>query len=282
MLLVTLGQSFLSECLEHIFLGIIQGFTEFLPISSTAHLKAIPTLLGMEDPGVSLTASLQLGSILAILFYFKKDLKSIYRGFKSILRHRNVNYDFESRLTSSIFIGTIPILIIGFFIKFFWQDYESSPLRSITSIGLVSIFMSIILALAELKGARKKTLNSLVPFDGFKIGLAQVFALLPGASRSGVTLSASLLNGWDRESSARYSFLLGLPSITIAGFVELSSMFNISNFHLIPLFLGILSSSISSWFAIDFLLRYLRRNNTWLFINYRLVFGVVLISYSLL
>ncbi len=201
-------------------LGMVQGLTEFLPISSTAHLKAVPVALGWGDPGVTFTAVIQLGSIAAVLWYFWADLTQIATGTIKALQ----NSDYQSqdfRLTVGIAIGTLPIVICGLLLKVFVPDLDNSPLRSMTAIALASIVMALLLALAEYLGSHKRNFEQLRKRDGILMGLAQTLALIPGVSRSGSTITAGLFVNLERATAARFSFLLGIPAITLAGLVEL-------------------------------------------------------------
>ena len=264
--------------LEALVLGIVQGLTEFLPISSTAHLRVVPALLGWDDPGVSVTAAIQLGSVAAVVAYFPQDLTQVLRGISRAVRYGQ-RREPEARLGVAMVIGTLPILVLGLGIKLFWHaGYASSPLRSVPSIAIVSIVMALFLALAECFGPRLKQLEGVTSRDGFVVGLAQALAVIPGVSRSGSTLTASLFDGWKRADAARFSFLLGIPAISIAGLVELkSALGSSSGSGLMPLLVGIFSAAVVSWLAIDWLLRFLQRNSTWIFVGYRLVFGAGLL-----
>ncbi|MFM7085949.1 MAG: undecaprenyl-diphosphate phosphatase [Cyanobium sp.] len=272
------GELSLAEaCWHALVLGVVQGLTEFLPISSTAHLKVVPVLLGWGDPGVAVTAVIQLGSIAAVLAYFREDLRAVLAGVARACRRGSWD-DPEARLGLAIAVGTVPILIGGVALKRFVPDYDHSALRSLTSIAIVSIVMALLLAVAELLGARRRKLASVSPRDGLLVGLAQALALVPGVSRSGSTLTASLLDGWQRPAAARFSFLLGIPAITLAGLVELKTALG-SSAHggLLPTLVGIISAALVSWLAIAWLLRFLRQHSTWVFVAYRLVFGLVLL-----
>ena len=264
--------------LEALVLGIVQGLTEFLPISSTAHLRVVPALLGWDDPGVSVTAAIQLGSVAAVVAYFRRDLTQVITGISRAVRYGQWR-DPDARLGVAMVIGTLPILVLGLGIKFFWHaDYASSPLRSVPSIAIVSIVMALLLALAERMGPRLKQLGAVTGRDGFVVGLAQALAVIPGVSRSGSTLTASLFDGWKRADAARFSFLLGIPAISIAGLVELKSALSTSaGAGPLPLLVGIFSAAVVSWLAIDWLLHFLQRNSTWIFVGYRLVFGAGLL-----
>ena len=269
--------TFIEACWRTVVLGVVQGLTEFLPISSTAHLKVVPVLLGWGDPGVAVTAVIQLGSIAAVIGYFREDLARASRGMARALRQGDWSHA-DARLGIAIAIGTVPIVIAGLAIKLFWPGYETSVLRSVSSIAVVSIVMALLLALAEQLGRRKKQLPAVQGADGLLVGLAQALAIIPGVSRSGSTLTASLLVGWERADAARFSFLLGIPAITLAGLVELKSAFaEGSAYGPLPMLLGILAAAVVSWLAIAWLLRFLQTNSTWPFVIYRLLFGVGLL-----
>jgi undecaprenyl-diphosphatase len=256
---------------------VVQGLTEFLPISSTAHLKVVPVLLGWGDPGVSVTAVIQLGSIAAVLAFFRSDLLEVGRGMARAFRHGQWA-DPAARLGLAMALGTVPIVLAGVALKLLVPDYDNAPVRSMGSIAIVSIVMALLLALAEVVGKRRRTLEGVRPIDGVLVGLAQALALVPGVSRSGSTLTASLFDGWERAAAARFSFLLGLPAITLAGLVELKGALEApANGGPIPLAVGILSAAVVSWLAIAWLLRFLQRHSTWIFVAYRLAFGVAIL-----
>ena len=264
--------------LKSFFLGIIQGFTEFLPISSTAHLKVVPYFLGWNDPGASFSASIQLGSAFAIIFYFRNQISLIINSFFSILYHRKVSKDDNTRLATFIFVANVPICIFGFFIKLYWPNYSDSNFRGLFSIAITSILMGLLLALAELYGTRKKLFNDINFKEIILLGLAQSFAVFPGVSRSGITLTSALFSGIERKTAARLSFLVGIPAISISGLVELITLLRtLSVMDILPTIIGIISSFFSSLFAIDFFLKFLVKNNTFVFVYYRLAFGVFIL-----
>ncbi|MCP9809827.1 undecaprenyl-diphosphate phosphatase [Cyanobium sp. HWJ4-Hawea] len=267
----------LEACWRYFVLGVVQGLTEFLPISSSAHLKVVPVLLGWGDPGVAVTAAIQLGSIVAVLTFFRQDLAEVGRGMARALRQGSW-LEPPARLGLAILLGTLPIVVVGLGIKKFVPDYDNSPLRSLHSIAVVSIVMSLLLALAEQVGRRRRVLDQVRPIDGVLVGLAQCLAVIPGVSRSGSTLTASLFDGWRRSDAARFSFLLGIPAITLAGLVELKdAMHGPATAGVVPLLVGIASALVVSWLAIAWLLRFLQNHSTWWFVGYRLVFGASLL-----
>jgi undecaprenyl-diphosphatase len=258
-------------------LGVVQGLTEFLPISSTAHLKVVPVLLGWGDPGVAVTAVIQLGSIAAVVAYFRRDLATVVRGVARAFRHGQW-HDPAARLGVAIALGTVPIVVAGLAIKLWVSDYDNSPLRSLTAIAIVSMVMALLLGLAEVLGRRQRDLPAVRPWDGVVVGLAQMLALVPGVSRSGSTLTAALFDGWERADAARFSFLLGIPAITLAGLAQLKDALAApAGGGPVPMLVGIASATVVSWAAIAWLLRYLQRHSTWVFVGYRLIFGIAIL-----
>ena len=270
---------FISNCVYSFLLGIIQGFTEFLPISSTAHLKVVPYYLGWNDPGASISAALQLGSVFAIFFYFRRDISSIIKSFFLIFTHRKLFKDEDTKLATYIVLASIPILVLGSFVKLFWVGFTDSYFRSLFSIAIVSILMSLLMLLSENYGTRKKLFNDIKLRDIILLGISQSLAIFPGVSRSGITLTSALFSGIERKTAARLSFLVGIPAISISGFVELFTLHRTSSaIDILPLIIGIISSFFSSLIAIDFLLKFLAKNNTLIFVFYRLAFGIFILS----
>ena len=269
--------SLLEACWRALVLGVVQGLTEFLPISSTAHVQVVPMLLGWGDPGVAVIAVIQLGSIAAVIGYFRRDLRQVLQGVIRACRHGQWR-DPGARLGVAIALGTVPIVLAGLAIKRWVPDYDHSPLRSLPSIAIVSIVMALLLACAELVGQRRRQLAQVQLRDGLLVGLAQAMALVPGVSRSGSTLTASLFDGWERPAAARFSFLLGIPAITLAGLVQLKEAIESpANGGLVPMLVGILAAAVVSWLAIAWLLRFLQRHSTWVFVAYRLLFGLAIL-----
>ena len=268
---------------QAIVLGFVQGMTEFIPISSTAHLKAVPVFFGWGDPGVTFSAVIQLGSIAAVLWYFWSDLSQITTGmFKAISKSDYKSQDFW--LAVGIAVGTIPIVICGLAIKIFVPDFDNSPLRSMTAIAIASIVMALLLALSEKIGTHKRDFKDLTAKDGILIGFAQALAIIPGVSRSGSTITAGLFINLERATAARFSFLLGIPAITLAGLVELKDALEtgLNSSGLVPLIAAIISSAVFSYLAIAWLIKFLQRRSTWVFVWYRLGFGIFILGAILL
>ena len=262
------------EYLRFFLYGLIQGLTEFIPVSSTAHLKVISLFLGIDDPGPTLSAIIQLGSVLALIWYFRKD----FLKFKK-LSSKNILYNFfHERLFKSILIGTIPIILLGGTIKLFDQYLFENILRSNLSIALVSFIMAIYMYIADRAKKGFINLKNHNYVDSFVIGFSQAFSIFPGVSRSGVTISTCLVSGWERADAAKFSFLLGMPAITFAAIVEFISSFNkISSLSFFPLIVGFFTTFLSSLLAIDFLLKFLSSKGLKLFIIYRLLFGLLIL-----
>ena len=262
------------EYFKFFLYGLIQGLTEFIPVSSTAHLKVISLFLGIDDPGSSLSAIIQLGSVFALVCYFRNDfLKLKNQSLKKSIRNL-----LHEKLLRSILIGTIPIIILGGIIKLFSPYFFDNILRSNLSIALVSLLMAFFMYIADSSKRGSVNLKNHNYSDSLLIGLSQAFAIFPGVSRSGITISSALVSGWERGDAAKFSFLLGIPAISIAAIVEFISSFNeLKTFSFFPLIVGLTTTFLSSLFAIDFLLKYFSSNGLKLFIIYRIVFGFVIL-----
>ena len=260
-------------------LGFVQGMTEFIPISSSAHLKVVPVALGWGDPGVAFTAIIQLGSMGAVFWYFWPDLSSLANGaVRAVMRREYDDHDF--RITLGIAIGTVPIVVFGLIVKYVIYEFYDENLRTTGAIAVVSIVMAILLGIAERFGVRKRNFGHLTLQDGLFMGLAQVLALVPGFSRSGSTITAGLFMGLDRTTAARFSFLLGIPAITLAGLVELQDLFtsDLNTIGMGPLVVGLISSTIFSYLSIRWLINFLKTQSTWVFIWYRIAFGCIILA----
>ena len=262
------------EYLKFILYGLIQGLTEFVPISSTAHLKVISLFFGVDDPGSSVSAIIQLGSVFSLLWYFRNDFFKL----KSQSSKKIINYLLNERLLRSIMIGTIPIILLGGTIKLFIPDLFDNIVRSNLSIALVSFLMAIFMYIGDTSKKGSINLKNHNYLDSFLIGLSQAFAIFPGVSRSGITISTGLVCDWERGDAAKFSFLLGIPAISFAAIVELISSFNeFSSLSFLPLIVGLITTFLSSLIAIDFLLKYFSSNGLKLFLIYRIIFSLVIL-----
>ncbi len=265
---------------EAVVLGVVQGLTEFLPISSSAHLRVVPAALGWQDPGAAYSAVLQLGSVLAVMTYFFKQLVEIATGsIKAIKEKDYAAPDF--RLAVGIIVGTAPICVLGLLLKKLLES-DNSPLRSLLVVGIVSIVMGLMLIVAEKFGSHKKRLDQVSIHEGFLVGLGQALALIPGCSRSGSTLTVAMLLGLNRADAARFSFLLGVPAIGLSGLLELKELIEVgfAQSDVVNLAIGLLASTIVSYIAIYWLIKFLQNHSTWVFVIYRLIFGVFVIWLS--
>ncbi len=263
-------------------LGIVQGITELLPISSTAHLRIVPALLGWPDPGSAFSAAMQLASLVAVLTFLWPDLTRVTREATAALGRNNWR-DHSLRMVAGIVIGTIPIGLAGLLLQKRLNQCDS-PLRAIAVIGWACVVMGVLLALAEWYGQRdrrggRRKWSDLTFADGIWVGIAQAFALIPGVSRSGSTLTAALGLGMERATAAWFSFLLGVPAIVLAGLYELLQLrkagLGAHGWEL--LLLGLASGSAAAYFALWGLLRYLRDHTSWVFAWYRVLLGIVLL-----
>lgn len=259
------------------FLGVVQGITELLPISSTAHMRVVPALLGWRDPGSAFSAAMQLAALAAVISYFWSDVSELSTGSYRALRKRDYGSR-DLRLTIWIMLATLPIVFVGIVLAPVLNAC-SSPLRSLNVVGIACIALAALLACAELLARHARNLGEVRPFDAMVVGLAQVGALIPGVSRSGSTLTAALWLGLKREEAARFSFLLGLPAIALAGVKEI---WELHHAHLPVhgwsiLFVGLIVASISAYFAIWALMEILERVSAWPFVAYRAALGVLIL-----
>jgi undecaprenyl-diphosphatase len=248
--------------------------TEFLPISSSGHLRIVPALLGWPDPGAGFTAVIQLGTMAAVLIYFRADLLRIAAAWLGELRVPIRRASQEARLGWFIVLGTIPISIFGFVFK----DQIESGARSLYLIGSALIAFSFVMLLAEHVATRRRSLQDLDGRDGAYIGMAQVLALIPGVSRSGATISAGLFRGFDRVAAARYSFLLSVPAVVLSGLFELRKVGEAGSPSAGATAVATVVSFVTGYAAIAWLIRYLGNHSLRVFVVYRIVLGIVVLS----
>ena len=269
--------------IEAVLLGIVQGLTEFLPVSSSAHLRIIPALAGWEDPGAPFTAIVQIGTLFAVLFYFRKDIVVIGKGVLEGIVKRKPFGTAEAKMGWMIAAGTLPIVIFGLLFK---SEIETS-LRSLYWVSGALIGLAIILSLAEQKIKKRlqkgQSLNSMEDIgwkEALLIGLAQSIALIPGSSRSGVTITGGLLLNLSREAAARFSFLLSLPSVFAAAMLQLYKTWDsitASSESATNIAVATLAAGIVGYASIAFLLNYLKEHTTTIFIIYRLLAGAAIL-----
>ena len=260
----------MEEIVKAIVLGIIQGTTEFIPISSTAHLRVIPALLGWKDIGAAYSAVIQIGTLAATLIYFKKDIFLLTNGFKESIKKKDFLTNSESRIFILIILGTIPIAVCGLLFKGFIEGEA----RGLYVISAALIILAIVLFIAEKVSKKTKSFQEITIKDGIIIGCAQALALIPGSSRSGVTITAGLFRNLKRETAARYSFLLSIPAIGLSGLYELFKERHVLlNENLLSLIIATVVSGITGYMSIAFLISYLKKNSNLIFIIYRILLG---------
>ncbi|HLP15642.1 MAG TPA: undecaprenyl-diphosphatase UppP [Bacteroidota bacterium] len=263
--------------------GIIQGLTEFLPISSTAHIRILPALFGWPDPGAAFTAVIQFGTLVAVLIYFAQDILRIIRAVVDGILQKNLLGSQDAKMGWMIAAGTVPVVVFGVLFK---KSIETT-LRSLYVISASMIALAVLLLAAELltlwrtkRGITQKDLGQLSWREAVGVGFWQAVALIPGSSRSGVTITGGLFFGLTRETAARFSFLLSLPSVFAAGVYELikerhgllSSAAGIES-----IILATIVSGVVGYASIAFLLGYLKRHTTYIFIIYRFIVGLGLL-----
>jgi undecaprenyl-diphosphatase len=261
------------DALQAIVLGVVQGLTEYLPVSSTAHLRIVPAFLGWEDPGAAFTAVTQLGTLAAVLLYFRADLWRIARVWTASLRQPELRSQLDARMGWYILLGTIPIAIFGFI----FSDQIESGARDLYLIGTTLIVLGLVLLYAEHVGRRDRSVEDIKRRDGILIGFAQACALVPGVSRSGATITAGLLLGFDRESAARYSFLLSVPAVVLSGLFELRDIGGDEHAGVGATIIATLLAFIVGYASIAFLLRWLAHHSTAIFVAYRVVLGTLVL-----
>ncbi|MFO7531725.1 MAG: undecaprenyl-diphosphate phosphatase [Candidatus Limnocylindrales bacterium] len=274
----------MDEILQAIIIGIVQGLTEFLPVSSSAHLIVLPRVLGWDDALINspeFVVMLHMGTLAALLLYFWRDVLVLLAAAWAMLRERSLGGDPDRKLALVLLVSVIPAAIFGLVageaIEGFFYDV-------VIVIPFILVAGAGILWLAERFGTREHELEQAGFADAAVIGIAQALALLPGISRSGITISAGLLRGLKRDAAARFAFLMGIPIIAGAGLWKTQTIVNgdAGDIDLAVLLAGVVAAALSGWLAIGFLLRYLRRHSTGIFIAYRLVAAAVLLALLLL
>jgi undecaprenyl-diphosphatase len=262
------------DAFQAIVLGIVQGLTEFLPVSSTAHLRIVPAFLGWEDPGAAFTAVTQLGTMAAVLLYFRADLSRITTTWLRSLRDPSLRPTLEARMGWYIGLGTIPIAIVGLV---FHNQIEDGA-RSLYLIGTTLIVLGLLLLIADRTARHERPIEAITRRDAIVIGIAQACALVPGVSRSGATLTAGLFLGFDRASAARYSFLLSVPAVVLSGLFELRNIGESGGAGAVPTAIATLLAFVVGYASIAFLLRWLTTHSTAVFVAYRVALGALVLA----
>jgi undecaprenyl-diphosphatase len=259
---------------QSLVLGIVQGVTEFLPISSTAHLRIVPALLGWDDPGAAYTAVLQLGSLVAVIGYFLPELLKMLSATAKALTDRSQPPARPAHELLYLVVGTLPAGIAGVVFK---HAIEGS-FRSLWVIAAAMVGVALLLAVVEKSAAHTRNFDEITLRDALIIGCAQAFAVIPGVSRSGSTLMAAMALGLKREAAMRFSFLLSVPVVAAAGVFELPKVLHAHDLHGSTMAVGLLAAAVAGYASIAWLLRFLRARSTVPFIIYRVALGLILMG----
>jgi len=259
---------------EAVILGLVQGLTEFLPISSSGHLRVAPALFGWDDPGTAFTAVVQLGTMAAVLIYFRGDLWRIGRAWVTALWTPAMRGDQDVRLGWYLIIATIPISLLG--VAF--ADQIETGVRDVRLVAAMLIGFGLVMGVADRVGSRSKTINEVTTGDGVAIGFAQALALVPGVSRSGATISAGLFLGYKRADAARFSFLLSVPAVVLSGVYQLRGITDGNGPGVMATVVATVVAFVAGYATIAWLLRWLTSHTLTVFVVYRLVLGVALLG----
>jgi len=255
--------------------GLVQGLTEFLPISSSAHLRAVAAVAGWEDPGAAFTAVIQLGTEAAVLLYFRHDIWNIVRTWTLSLFRPELRGELDARMGWYVILGTLPIAVLGFF----FQDTIEDEFRSLWLIAAMLVAFGLVLGVIDVVARNERVLARLTMRDALLLGCAQAMALVPGVSRSGGTISAGLLLGYRREAAARYSFLLAIPAVLAAGVLELFDVLRgDAPISWGPTLLATVISFGVGLAVIVYFLRYISTHSFRPFVVYRVALGLVLLG----
>ena len=267
----------MEQIVQAIIIGIVQGLTEFLPVSSSAHLIVLPRVLGWDDELINssvFVVMLHMGTLAALLAFFWREVIDLVRAFVALLRERSFAGDPDRKLSVVLLISIVPAALFGLVFESYIEEFFYD---AVLAIPFVLVVGAALLWLAERIGDRTRDLRQTEYGDGVAIGIAQMFALFPGISRSGITLAAGLARGLKRDSAARFAFLMGIPIIAGAGTWKARTIVtgDAGDVDMAVLAAGVISAAISGWLAIRFMLRYLRDHSTAIFIAYRIVAAAV-------
>ncbi|MEW2495404.1 undecaprenyl-diphosphate phosphatase [Streptomyces nodosus] len=272
--------------LESLILGLVQGLTEFLPVSSSAHLRLTAAFASWQDPGAAFTAITQIGTEAAVLIYFRKDIANIVSAWFRSLFDKNMRHDHDARMGWLVIVGSIPIGVLGVTLK----DQIEGPFRDLRVTATMLIVMGVILGVADRLAARdesggrhrvakqRKDLQDLNIKDGLIFGICQAMALIPGVSRSGATISGGLFLGYRRESAARYSFLLAIPAVLASGVFELKDAAESGHVYWGPTLFATVIAFVSGYVVISWFMKFISSKSFMPFVWYRIALGIVIIA----
>ncbi|MFE0536987.1 undecaprenyl-diphosphate phosphatase [Streptomyces nigra] len=271
---------------ESLILGLVQGLTEFLPVSSSAHLRLTAAFSGWEDPGAAFTAITQIGTEAAVLIYFRKDIGRIILAWLKSLTDKEMRHDHDAQMGWLVIVGSIPIGVLGLTFK----DQIEGPFRDLRITATMLIVVGVIIGIADRMAARdesggrhraakeRKSLEDLNVRDGLIFGLCQAMALIPGVSRSGATISGGLFMGYRRESAARYSFLLAIPAVLASGLFELKDALENDHVSWGPTIFATVIAFASGYAVIAWFMKFISTKSFMPFVYYRVVLGLVIIA----
>lgn len=258
--------------LHAVVYGVLQGISEYLPISSTAHLLIAGRLTGWGDPSAAFTAVIQIGTILAVLVYFRRDLVELLKGLLHSLRHRNLE-DADGRMAWLLVIGSFPIMVLGFL----FRNAIEGPARNLVVVGVALVLGGVLLLVADMLGRGHLGVNHLTWRYAAILGLGQSLALIPGVSRSGATIGVALLLGFNRVAATRFSFLLAIPAVVVSGLYELRKVAD-GEISWAPTIIATLLSFIVGYAFIAWLLRYVASHTFKWFVWYRWALGTLVLA----
>jgi undecaprenyl-diphosphatase len=271
---------------ESLILGLVQGLTEFLPVSSSAHLRLTAAFAGWEDPGAAFTAITQIGTETAVLIYFRKDIANIVSAWFRSLVNKEMRHDHDAQMGWLVIVGSIPIGLLGLTLK----DQIEGPFRDLRITATMLIVMGVILGTADRLAARdetggrhrapkqRKTLQDLNVKDGLVFGVCQAMALIPGVSRSGATISGGLFLGYKREAAARYSFLLAIPAVLASGVFETKDALETGHVAWGPTIFATVIAFLSGFAVITWFMKFISHKSFMPFVYYRIALGIVIIA----
>lgn len=268
------------DLFQALILGIVQGATEYIPVSSSAHLVIVPWLLGWPDASFAFQVLVQWGTLVGVFVFFWKDIWAIVGGVLQGLRQKKPLATFEAKLGWLVVVSTIPAVVLGLLFKDFFEAAFTAPVFA----GGLLILTALLLVIAERYGSRQRELESLDWLDAVIIGFWQAAAILPGISRSGATISGAVLRGFDRPAAARFSFLMSIPALLGAGVVALNDLVeaNILAAELPTIAVGFVAAAISGYICIRWLLHYLQRHSLYIFAVYCVAFSLLTIFVALM
>lgn len=268
------------DLFQALILGIVQGLTEYIPVSSSGHLVLVPWLLGWPDAPFTFEVLVQWGTLVGVFIYFWRDIGEIVQGvIQGLIKGQPIG-TFEAKLGWLVVIATLPAVLFGLLFKDFFESFFSAPIY----VGVLIGIASIILVIAERLGSRQRELDSIGWLDAIVIGLWQVITLVPGVSRSGATITGGMVRGFDRPAAARFSFLMSIPALGGAGVVAMKDLLESGNLmgELPALTVGFVAAAISGYFCIRWLLGYLQGHSLYAFAAYRVILSAIVIVVALL